>query len=121
LSLNRIQFIRITEEALLTKEALTFRAKKNAVYTAQDTSTVLIPLEKADQFSTTAFLLFDNTDLTRVRSEFERGNTLAQLNGRPLWTRKTAQDTTKGGTGCNSKIFYRWLMITDLVTDEEYP
>jgi hypothetical protein len=93
--------------------------EKNTVYTAQDTSTVVVPLDV--DWLEVAFLLFDNTDLTRVQSEFERGNTIFHSNGRPQWSRKTAQCTTRGGTGCNSRNFYRWLMITDLVTDEEYP
>ena len=85
------------------------------------TSTMLIRPEAADQLSTTAFLVFDNADLPRVRSEFDRGNKISQYHGRANWKRDTAQSTTKGGTGCNSRLFYRWLMITDLTTEKEYP
>ena len=86
----------------------------NGIYSFEDAAVLYIPAVYDRPDSQSVFLVFDKTELPRVQFERERGNKLTQLeNGRSWWTIPTAQSTTNGGAGCNSRLFHRWLMVTD--------
>ena len=79
---------------------------------------MFIPAVHACLNSLSVFLVFDHSDIPRVQSELGRGNKVGQhTDERPFWTKTTAQSTTNGGEGCDSKFFYRWLMVTDSTED----
>ncbi len=90
----------------------------NGIYYYEDVAVMFIPAVDSRLNSQSVFLVFDNSDIPRVQSELGRGNKLGQNeDGRPFWTKCTAQSTTNGGEGCDSKFFYRWLMVTDSTED----